>query len=529
MGLFDAFGDFFTLLFSKDPAAVRTRRELREIQGFLKTVKPSVYKASGNLVLPGFASSVFGLAVALKPVRDLLERSYLASDQRIARRFRELLIERRLGAGSLKLLESCSYEAMKARAGADFATVDTAVSAASEDFRVFRKALEGQAAATIEADLADFDRLADLCRFDFSRLLSLFDSSVKIDPAYKPRFSAASGPVVAGELADLHSVVAIPAFGPLVLDDLVAVSEKLGGEDASEPKKRLSKSLAAASRTLSFNVSSPVATALLRAVREDPQHLPPEPGQARAFLPEYRDQAEKRFREDRDRLLRESRERSLHSEIAVLFGGAEGAPFSLSSVTGYDAELDARLKAEVSRSFAWMMPLTLLKNFDQRCLSQGFIEAARRLTVEGFFSNGAVRSRLTDSISRLEKCGARIAAFEESVAGPGRTGAAALRKLLEEAAAGKDVSDAVERLMKGLDERSKDMVERDVAACRVLAEIVFDVIGDFRKPLPELVTNIKTLAASKSKNLIPTLADGYNSIARLLKIMKAYVLIAPME
>jgi hypothetical protein len=187
------------------------------------------------------------------------------------------------------------------------------------------------------------------------------------------------------------------------------------------------------------------------------------------------------------------------------------------------------MKSTVSRSFAWMTPLTLLKNFEQRYLSQGLLEATRRLTVEGFFSNGAVRSRLTDALSRLEKSGERIAAFEDAIGGAGRGGTAALRKLLDEAQAGKDVADAVDRLAKGLDERAKDMVERDVAACRMLAEIVYDVIGDFRKPMPELVTNIKTLAASKSKNLIPELAEGYNAIARLLKIMRAYLLVSPME
>jgi len=62
-----------------------------------------------------------------------------------------------------------------------------------------------------------------------------------------------------------------------------------------------------------------------------------------------------------------------------------------------------------------------------------------------------------------------------------------------------------------------------------LAEAVFEVIGDFRKPTPELVSNIKTLAASKSKDMIPTLANGYNAVAHFLKIMKVYILVIPME
>jgi hypothetical protein len=167
MGLFDSVGDFFALLFSKDPAAARFRREMREIRGYLKTVKPPIYKASGHVVLPGFASSVYGLYTALQPVREVMERSCLASDQRIA-------------AGSATSSSSgASAPAPEAPgilllrvdarpAGEDFSMVESAVSAASEDFRVFKKALEGQAAASIESELADFDRWR-MCAVSTSR------------------------------------------------------------------------------------------------------------------------------------------------------------------------------------------------------------------------------------------------------------------------------------------------------------------------------------------------------------------------
>ncbi len=529
MAMFDAIGDFFSLLFSKDPAASRTKRELRDARNFLKSLKPSVYKSSGSMVLPGFASCVFGAAVALRPARDLLARSYLSPDQRAARRFRDLLIERRLGPGVLKLLEGCSYEAMKARAGDDPSRADSVAADASEDFRIFMKGLEADAAKRIEDELADFERFADLCRYDFERLLAFFDSKANLESAaYKPRFAAADGQALVGELADLHAVAAIPAFGPSVLEDIAAISERLGGHADDDAKRRAGKALNAASRAFSSCASPAALTALLRVIREDPRFAPPLPEPAGPFLAEYRARTEKRFREDRDRLLREARERAQAADIAALFAAEGSGRPALEYAIGYDSELDSRLKADAGKSFAWATPLAMLKTFDRRVLSDGFVESARRLAVEGFFNNAALRTRLTDAVARLEKCGTRIAAFEEGIGGAGRSGSAALRKLLDEAAKGNDVSDQVDRIVKLMDERAKDLVERDVLACRTLAEVVFDVIGDFRKPTPELVTNIKTLAASKSKDLIPSLANGYNAVARLLKIMKAYLLVQPI-
>lgn len=529
MAFFDAFGDFFSLLFAKDPVAIRTKRELREARNFLKSLKPAVYKASGNLVLPGFASSVFAVTAAVRPVKELLDRSFLSPDQRVARRFRDLLIERRLGEGSVRLLESCTFEAMQNRAGGNPNMVDSVVNAASEDFRVFLKGFDA-AADRAEAEIADFERLADLCRYDFARLLVHFDSAVRLEStAYKPKFSQVSGSHLVGELVDLYSVVAIPALAPSVVEDLTAVAERLGGSDAADAKKRFTKSLAATSRALSANLSPAVLTALLRVVKEDPRYAPQPETPTNSYLKDYKERIEKRFREDRDRLLRETHEQALGAEISALFGGADGKSAPMLSISGYDQELDARLKSELSRSFGWMTPLTLLKNFDQLYLASGFLEASRRLMLEGFFNNGALRSRLADAIARLEKCGTRIAAFEDTVNAPGRFGSVALRKLLDEGLAGKDVADQADKILKALDERAKDLVERDVVACRALAEAVFDVIADFRKPTPELVTNIKTLAASKSKDMIPTLAGGYNAVARFLKIMKAYLLVSPIE
>lgn len=532
MAVFESFSDLLAFLFSKDPAGYRIRKELKETHKFLRMLKPAIYKVSGNRILPAFAVSVFAVASALRPLRDILDKSVTASDARIARRYRDFLIERRLGKGAVDLLESCSYEAMVARssAGLQPSAVEAAASAASEDFRLFLKGLEGGESKVIDAELAELEGFIEFCRYDYSRLLAHFDPSVNLDSsAYKPAFDSVDGAIPVPDLVDFHSVLGLRQIGSNVIENLVFLAERIGGEYASDARRKIPKAIARVNKLLQGAITTSTLTALLRAVRSDPRYLPPASEPFKSPIPEYRERAEKRFREDRDRLLHETKENALASDIAALFGAGDGKNGPLLPVAGYDRTVDEKLRREASRSFTWMMALGLMKTFDAKFLSAGIVEAGRRLVVEGFFNNGAVRSRLTDAVTRLEKCGARIAAFEEAAGSQGRSGTPALVKHLADLSNGKDTMDAIDRIIAGMDERAKDIVERDVMACKSLAEVIFDVIADFKKPTPDLVSNIKTLAASKTKDLIPSLANGYNAIARFLKIMKTFMIVSSKE
>lgn len=523
MSVWAVFGDFFTLLFPKDPASARKYRDLRSVYAQLKTVKPAIFAVSGKRLQPAFAQSVFGLAVALKPLRDASAKTVAATDQRIALRYRDFLVEKKLGAGAACLLDDCSYEALAARVAGDPKALD----AAAEDFRVFLKGLDGAAGSALDAELGAFDRAIDLCRFDFSRLLGCFDTGIDLEnPSYKPRFAAAAADRALSDLLDFYAALGGTRIGDQTVDDLAALAEKAGGEAGADARKRIAKGAAAANKYLQSAFSPTIMAALVRAAADDPRYpLPAVPAQA-SSVAAYKERAAKRFAADRDRVQRELREASIGPELAALFPPEGSVPGGVEEIAGFDSATDARLKAEAACSFAWRLPLSIMKTFEKRYLAGDFLEAAHRLTVEGFFANVAVKSRLVESLSRLEKAGARIAAFEEASGGSGRLGAAALSRLLEERSRGKSVDEGIERIVSAQDARAKEMTEGDVAACRAIAEVIYEVIADFRKPTPTLVTNIKTLGAAKEKNVVATLANGYNAIARFLKVMKSFMVIA---
>jgi hypothetical protein len=521
MGFLESFFDYVSVLFSSDPGAAKKRRELRAVYGILKDSRPALYKTGSQKVLPAFATAVFDLSVALRPVKDLLEHTVLIPDSKVSRRFWDFLIERYLGEGIGRLLESCSYDSLKGRMAAS-PKREEVLQAGEADFKMILNELNGPALKVADADLAHLERLADLCRYDFGRVLKTFDPSARPESTqYKPHFMVADGIDAVPHLMDLYTVTADFYIDPSTVDALKALSQRLGEGDQFSAK--YTKPITQINKILGSTLSVPLMTALIRALREDPAYQPMAPEVPRSFTVEYRGRLIRRWTEDRDRIQREFREQSLETDISVLFG--EG----LLSVMGYDAALNERLKREQNRSFAWMLPLSLCKTFESRYVSGAFLESVRRLVVEGFFQNAVLRSRLTDSIGYLEKMGSRIAAFEEISASNPRSGAAALRVALDESVKGKDRTDAVEKIVRTLDDRAKELVSNDVKVLRILAESIFDVMSDFRKPTPELVSNIKTLAVSKDKALIPNLVNGYNGTAKFLKIMQAYLVVSALH
>ncbi|HCM26593.1 MAG: hypothetical protein A2Z99_15205 [Treponema sp. GWB1_62_6] len=525
MGVLESVGDLLSLLFSKDPAGAHSRKESRAIRTYLKSFKPPLCSSSGDELLPGFANAVLELAIDLRPAREVISRTVAASDVRIARRYRDMLVERRLDADARGLLGNWSFETLKARASA-VADPETELARAEAEMRPIDLSLEGSNAADIDAELARFERLVDICRYDFGRLLMYFDHAADPDsPSWKPKFVSADATQIAGELVDLYSVVADFNVDAAALSDVVTLAEVLGG--AEENARAATKGATRANRILASTLSAPTLTALIRVARKENSYRPPAPVPATSAVSSYRERLKARRKEDRERVSRELRERSMASDIEALFGRPPDG--GLLAVQGFDDELNRRLQAGVSRSFGWILPLRILKTFEKRWLVPALVEAARRVAVEGFFESAAFRSRLTDAVGKLEKTGARIAAFEEAAGGQSRTSAYALRKALDESAAGKDSRDVSVRIASALDDRAKEIVDQDARSLRDLAEAIFDIIGDFKKPTPEIVTNIRTLAASKDKALMPTLVNGYNAIARFLKLMKAFMIVTPIS
>ncbi len=525
MNVFTAIGDFFIGLFSPE-GEQRNKRELRQVRQIIKDFKPTLFKFGGKQVLPPFANAVQALVTLIKPLNDIFERSVLISDVRIARRFWDWLLEQRLGPREYKLLESLYYENLMTRFKEDPDRQGLIARVQAEGGAVL-KALDDPAMKVVDTELREFERIVDICRHDYVRLLRYFTSpDQRKTKGGKVKFQAAEGESLVGDLADLYSVVSGARMTPAVQRDILLLAKRAGGESAASLEKRLPRIASQINTLLDTIFSDQIIAALLQLIKEDSSYLPPSPVQPPARLTQYRDTFARRFKDDVDRIQREIRESALSAEITALFGTPPAG--GLMSVASYNSDLNTRLQTEAGISLRFTMPFRLLKTFERRFVTREFLDACKRVVIEGFFNNTLFRSRMTDAIGKIEKAQARISIFEESTATQGRASCATLRRALDEMLKGKVAVDAVERIASSLDGRAKELIEQEVVVLRELAEFVHDVIVDFKRPTPDLVINIKTLASAKEKKLIPTLLNAYNAIARLLRIMKSFMVVMPI-
>ncbi len=535
MSVLNAISDFFVAIFfpHRDKGNIR---ELRTARQTLRECRPTIYRSTSKQVLPAFAQAIFNLTKQLKPLVDLLEKNLLIQDQRIARRYWDWLLETYLGERGEALLERLEYENLVKRF-TEAPDRKALVAEVQREGSEILKMLSDPNLAVADIELSTLERVVDMVRYDYVRILRHFSTpetrtqtlrtqGLRTQQEGKRKFRAGDGEILAADLAELYSVLAGVEFSPGVQKNLISLAQRQGKSHMKALEKRLPRLSAQVHQLLAGALSERTLSALLVLIKEDGNYNPPAPVQPAGRLAQYRDRFSRRFTDDIDRIQREIRESALSSEISALFNTSSGG--GLVAVASYNEDLNTRLQTELGISLKYTLPFRLLKTFERRFLGRDFIDACKRIVIEGFFNNTLFRSRMTDAIGKVEKMQVRLDIFEESTTTQGRTSSAMLRRAIDEFSKGRALAESVERIAGALDQRAKELLEQELIGLRELAEFIHDVIADFKRPSPNLVVNIKVLASAKEKNLIPTLLEGYNASARLLRIMKSFLVIVPI-
>ena len=84
---------FLSTLLNWDPVESEKRKELRKIYHFLHSLSPPFISRKTREILPGFAKIVFTLTRSLFPIRNLLEKTIVNRDYKMAELYKNYLIE----------------------------------------------------------------------------------------------------------------------------------------------------------------------------------------------------------------------------------------------------------------------------------------------------------------------------------------------------------------------------------------------------------------------------------------------------
>ncbi len=526
MSIWKRFADFLRKLLGGSPQDAAKRAELKRLQRTLEQVKPPYFRARGGLALPGFAQAVYSFAFALRPLVDLVRKTVANSDLRVSQRYYDYLIDGNLPPEEQDRKQYFSYEGMRDRALRAVRT-DEEFEAIGEEFRRFSSLLTSLSTSSpINRDLVEMDRFIEICKYDWERILGFFDPAVNLDdPARKPAFQPAEGRPLLAELLDMYHLVADFSFDPSLAANVHRILERHAPAAVDGAQRgKIDKIFAALNKMLAYRLDRELLLCLIRVLKDDPVYEPVVTREKRDFVELYRRRLTARFEQDRERARRELHENAIAADITGLFGESE-----ILQVDSYDEETDLFLRKETPFGFSHVKPLRILKTFVYGVFEQKLKEPIKKILVEGYFDDKVFQNNLANIVFQCERTAPRIAAFEEQFSGSGRMTAQALKRYVEESRHGKDVHQILERLVDGTNQRVREICEDETGLYGMLSDALGDLLKDYRRSSPDLVTNIRSMGGARNKEIIAQLNEGKRLMDLLVHVMKNFMSIKQPE
>jgi hypothetical protein len=521
MGFLASLELFFSRLFAKDPEEARKRAELKRIHLFLAEHRPPYYRPKQNLILPGFANSVYSFAASLKPLAELARATVASSDVRVSQRYFDHLIDCRLSPQARERKAALTFDELLDRVTSSLDS-DHEIELISQEFQSLLREIEGLGPREINYELSEVDRFIELCRHDYERLLGLFDPGVSLDSAdRRPEFAPVDAEQILPELIDFYYVTEGFFFSDSLRQSLVRLLERKNASGVDDARKRkVEKICAQLEKLLAERLDKETLLALIRAAKGDPAYTPSTPRERRDFVDSYRKRLAQQFEHDRDRIQRERHENAISADIRNLFGDAE-----ILEVEGYDEDADSYLRKESPVSFTWIKPVRILKTFVAQVYDPILKEAVKRILVEGYFENKNYQNNLANILYQCERCGARIGEFEQQMTGSGRISIVAMKRYVEEMRRGKDIAPFLTRLVDAINAKAKEIVEDEAVLFAMLGDALTELLADYRKSSPDLVTNIRTFAGGRNREIMGQILAGRDRINLLVKVMRNFTFV----
>ncbi|MBN2551571.1 MAG: hypothetical protein JXB06_02325 [Spirochaetales bacterium] len=496
------------------------RRRLRALREDLKKVRPLYYRSSTGQILPGFASSILNLALVLRPLRDVFEKTVDNPDSKLAQRYRDYLVTARLPENLQDLHASFSYTALKKRVS-DSSDPEGELQKIDGEIDQLLAGLATREFHGFDIAYTAMNRLISLSQHNFMPMMRLFDPALKsldsVDPA---ALRHASGEELFQELLDFYFVLAGFDYSDSVEKNIGLLLERLSRDRAEEAKARLKKVLLRLQKLLSEQLGSRTILILLRLIQKDPFFVPQSIQEESSFLEAYKNRLQINYQRSRERIQQQMRELSVREDLERLFPA--GQP---EQIEGYREDIDQALQERDFDSFLHIRPLRILKNYIRVHFFRELRDPLKRLIVEGKFENRIFQNMFTNTYFQCESMDSRIIQFEEQLQGSGTQSIKKLPKYIELLDQGKPVHNMVTTVLDSIEKESKKIVEEGANSFYNLCVILLEVLNDARLKTPLQVSNIKALSGRKSQEYLSRVSYGYNNLFLFSKIMKNFTTI----
>jgi hypothetical protein len=521
---FEYIQDIIVALFIRDPQELERRRRLRALYDEVRKVRPLYYRRSSQQVLPNFGSSVLNLALALRPLRDVFEKTVSNSDNKLAQRYKDYLVTARLPEEHQNLYSSFTYASLKERV-LKSSDPESELLKSSNELEELLRGLSTSEFHGFDNSYTVLDRLITLSQHDFLPMLRLFDPALKsLESADPAAFQSVSEDEILQELLDFYFVLEGFNLSENVEKNLGLLLERLSRDRSEEAKAKLKKVLLRLQNILLESLRTDTILSLLRLIQKDPHYVPAYIQEESSFLEAFRNRLQISYQRSRERIQGALRELAVVEDLKRLF--PDGQP---EEIEGYREDVDQALQERDFDGFLQIRPLRILKNYIRSHFDKELKEPLKRLIVEGKFENKIFQNMFTNTYFQCDGILGKIIQFEEELKGSGTQSTKKLPKYIELLDQGKPVYNMVTTVLEAIEKDSRKLVDEGANCFYNLCVILLEILNDAKLKTPVQVGNIKSLSGRKSQDYLARISYGYNNLFLFTKIMKNFTMIKQLN
>lgn len=524
MGLLQAISEFFESIFNKNSPEVQKRVQMRKLENELRSQEPVIFK--NGKILPNFAEAIRILYTNTKPLNDLFSFTIFGSDVPRNLRFENQLVLTGFSTQTQKLVASLEYENRKAELESKSAmTTSQLFDRQHKNLEKILHELNSEPFKKIDHDLNILHQFGDFCRFNFVTILQIFDPNfISADSSYKPNYLEIPVEKITNVLEDLYFIIRGLNITKSTANAITALFTLITGSSFANQHSEdsLNENLKRIAFILKHIISPERIRLLICYAKGDLNYAPKFATYNDSARKHFSEMIQSKFKSDEQRIKTEMKDERINNELQNLFGTTE-----LLTLNGYNNETNAKLLANSSVSFAWIMPMRILKTFLAIYLSDSIRSLLNDLIVEGFFNNPQYKSDFASDVFASLESSKAIQDFENSFSSGEQNSVAMLEGFIHDSHNDPEFFRKLENMVSTINDQANRIISREINNIHRLSNHISGILQDSKKPTSEIISNLKVLMmSSRNRDNTNIMEEQFPKWEIFFEIMKNYAIIS---
>ena len=441
--------------------------------------------------------------------------------------FEQQLLLTGFSPSSQEKLEGLSYDSRKKE-------VLDSNQAMNDVLRVQRQRLESLAKELstpeflkIDETIAGLQQLRDICRYNYMSVIHTFDPDyMGINPEYTPHFQAAVPDSLAASLQDLYYLSGHLNLSNSLARAVLALEELRRGRPLrTEETQKINGHFRKINSVFTRVLNPEMLKKLICLAKKDPDASPQTASYKANSRQKFADYLDQKFSADEKKLKIEIKDSTIAAEIQKLFGLKP-----LEQVNGYNNENNETLQQNTQSSFAWVMPVQLVKTFIHYFMNEPIKALLNDIVIEGFFNNSATKTEFSSNVFAAAEIPADFENFENSFDRNAPNDIAVLEGFIRDSHKDPEFLTKLAANVDTINRQAYNLVQTSTKKLYTLYMQISEMLVDSKKSAPDTITNIKVLLnSSRNRDAFEQLELQFESWEIFLEIMKNYVVVGEVE